>query len=491
MVDDICCSRSISTKAASTNPFVLILLRSSESEPMSTMKSTIYQKQAFQNCTNSSARLHCAMPSWQEAETPIPCYQSLKVQHFETNSPLFRIIDLLESAEEVVNSSNCDLEPIPIAPSIANIALPMNSCGGNAAVTTHVHQRHAGNSGQEAPQDTSSRHSLWNTIFAQNNRPRYDGATLPCSLAQQEQLAGCFSWTGARVAAYTVNTQPSQDVYHDGKRSQAPDSIHEPRSKRMRTKPCQQDQDVAVVGCSNFTAPPSAGGWSVSSFCPMSTSIVVGSESASILDSITPKATDLLFEPLPAFLPCTTSSATISLTSESLSEQQDQDNFSLCDTTKNRPFRPYQADQWAERFQELVQFKAQHGHTLVPHSYPPNPLLAQWIKRQRYQYKLKHLGRHSTLTDARQQELEAMGFCWDSHKAAWDEKFQALQQYHAQHGNCRVPPSFRQDPSLAIWVKCQRRQWKLFRKGHRSTITQERIDELDQLGFEWNPRYLE
>ena len=45
-------------------------------------------------------------------------------------------------------------------------------------------------------------------------------------------------------------------------------------------------------------------------------------------------------------------------------------------------FRSYQSDQWLERFQDLVEFKAKHGHCLVPHNYPPNQQLAQWTKRQ-------------------------------------------------------------------------------------------------------------
>jgi hypothetical protein len=153
-------------------------------------------------------------------------------------------------------------------------------------------------------------------------------------------------------------------------------------------------------------------------------------------------------------------------------------------------FRGYQADQWMERFEDLRSFKAEFGNCLVPHSYPPNQQLAQWVKRQRYQYKLKSENRHSTLTVERQQELEDLGFVWDSHKAAWYERLEALKQYRAKHGNCMVPTNFAEDKPLAVWVKCQRRQLKLFRSGRQSTMTEERFVELDQLGFEWNPRNL-
>lgn len=153
-------------------------------------------------------------------------------------------------------------------------------------------------------------------------------------------------------------------------------------------------------------------------------------------------------------------------------------------------FRRYQANQWMERFDDLVQFKAERGHCLVPHSFPPNQQLAQWVKRQRYQYKLKMLGRHSTLTDERQYELEKMGFIWDSHEAAWDERLEDLKNYRSRFGNCLVPTTYDVDRSLGVWVKCQRRQLRLFHLGKPTTMTHERFEKLDRLGFDWNPRKL-
>lgn len=152
-------------------------------------------------------------------------------------------------------------------------------------------------------------------------------------------------------------------------------------------------------------------------------------------------------------------------------------------------FRQYQADQWSERFQDLIAFKEAYGHCLVPHNYPANQHLAQWIKRQRYQFKLKSMNRHSTLTDTRLSQLDEVGFVWDSHKAAWYERLESLKEYQYVHGHCNVP-SNHEDRSLAIWVKCQRRQMKLFKRGAKSTMTPERFQALDQLSFQWNPRNL-
>ncbi|CAJ1929336.1 unnamed protein product [Cylindrotheca closterium] len=151
-------------------------------------------------------------------------------------------------------------------------------------------------------------------------------------------------------------------------------------------------------------------------------------------------------------------------------------------------FRNYQEQQWQEQYQGLLEFKAKHGHCCVPNSYPPNPVLGRWVKRQRYQYKLRESGKQSTLVAPRVQALEAAGFVWDSHSALWEERLNELKQYRIAHGDCNVPSSYPKSKQLSTWVKCQRRQYRLFGKGKNSNLTEERIAALDDLGFVWDGR---
>ena len=148
-------------------------------------------------------------------------------------------------------------------------------------------------------------------------------------------------------------------------------------------------------------------------------------------------------------------------------------------------FRAFHEKKWDERLLELREFRREHGHSLVPHTYPPNPQLARWVKRQRRQYKLRKEGKASTMTSDREELLESLGFVWDSHQAAWDEKVHDLIQYQAKYGNCLVPSAFKANPKLATWVKCQRRQYKLYRENKSSAMTPQRIEELEQMGFVW------
>ena len=187
------------------------------------------------------------------------------------------------------------------------------------------------------------------------------------------------------------------------------------------------------------------------------------------------------------------STPTISTTLSSVQQQQRQlDHNGVGGNIQNR-FRPYQSEQWSARYQDLIEFRKERGHCLVPHKWKGNPELAQWVKRQRYQYKLKMQGRHSTLTDERLKCLNNMGFVWDSHKATWDERYNELVAFRKIHGHTNVPSGDSVYPQLSVWVKCQRRQYRLFydtnlEERMKSTMTIERIQQLDSIGFIWSPR---
>jgi hypothetical protein len=153
----------------------------------------------------------------------------------------------------------------------------------------------------------------------------------------------------------------------------------------------------------------------------------------------------------------------------------------------------HQAAMWTKRFGELVRFREKFGHCLVPHKWAENLALATWVKRQRYQWKLREQGKRSTLTKERRDALDNLGFVWDSHNAIWEERFNELVEFKRVHGHTSVP-STHKNHSLSVWVQCQRRQWKLLKDetGSRDTATyrmkQNRVDRLEALGFVWEPR---
>jgi hypothetical protein len=146
------------------------------------------------------------------------------------------------------------------------------------------------------------------------------------------------------------------------------------------------------------------------------------------------------------------------------------------------------ADKWHERFHDLLKYRDEHGHCLVPHNWQDNRQLAQWVKRQRYQFKLKSEGKHSTLTENRMKILDKVGFVWNRHSAVWEERYHELVDFARLHGHCHVPSKYPENHQLSVWVRCQRRLYKLGRVNRASTMTRERSLRLLRLGFVFNPR---
>ena len=152
-------------------------------------------------------------------------------------------------------------------------------------------------------------------------------------------------------------------------------------------------------------------------------------------------------------------------------------------------FRPYQEQQWRKQLKKVIEYKLENGHCCVPHSYPEDPVLARWVKRQRYQCKKFNDGdATSTMTHRRIQELESIGFVWHSHAAAWMEKFNELKAFKLRNGHCNVPSHYPENVSLSTWVKCQRRQYKLCVNGGASSMTMKRYQALEALGFVFEGR---
>lgn len=65
----------------------------------------------------------------------------------------------------------------------------------------------------------------------------------------------------------------------------------------------------------------------------------------------------------------------------------------------------------------------------------------------------------------------------------WEERFAELEQYKLDNGNLNVPRGIK--GSLDWWVASQRAQYKKFKEGKKTKLTQDGIDRLNELGFTW------
>ena len=87
-------------------------------------------------------------------------------------------------------------------------------------------------------------------------------------------------------------------------------------------------------------------------------------------------------------------------------------------------------------------------------------------------------------------QLSSMGFGFDVFpykykERTWEGSFELLLQYQDEHRTTRVPHHYKADARLGSWVHVQRAQYKLFMEGQPSRLTAEKIQRLDDIGFEW------
>jgi len=146
---------------------------------------------------------------------------------------------------------------------------------------------------------------------------------------------------------------------------------------------------------------------------------------------------------------------------------------------------------WNERFQELKSFQQKFGHSLVTRS--SHPHLCSWLDQQGLQYVHLMKRENSTLTWDRVHALQEVGVNlaqlsanFRKQKIPWRTMYLQLKDFSETNGHCRVPQQYPKNPKLGLFVKAQRRQYRLMVQGKKSTLTHERLTALESLGFLWS-----
>lgn len=119
-------------------------------------------------------------------------------------------------------------------------------------------------------------------------------------------------------------------------------------------------------------------------------------------------------------------------------------------------------EKWKFRYQELLDFKEEHGHTNVPRgfTFKHSPPLGTWVGRMRILHAKKRL------EQSRVERLAQIGFQFvvTNHdmvpfSAMWDKSYRALAAFKEAHGHIEVPSG---RTGLDGWISRQRGH---FRKG--------------------------
>lgn len=178
-------------------------------------------------------------------------------------------------------------------------------------------------------------------------------------------------------------------------------------------------------------------------------------------------------------------------------------------------------DPWEQRFFEVQDYKKTHGNCIIGPNFSNS--LNGWVKTQRKGYRhfmnmlkadndrklaarndpegkvppeldkeYEKLSKKKPMLDAdRVVRLQMIDFEFQvvelSADDAWNKHYKELVEFNAVHGHTRVSRNFKENPQLAGWVKHQRRYMTRKMKGEPGgePLTEERIQRLDAIGFEW------
>jgi Helicase associated domain. len=211
---------------------------------------------------------------------------------------------------------------------------------------------------------------------------------------------------------------------------------------------------------------------------------------------------------------------------------RDQEEFfdSLDENIYGYPF--------VEKLRDLQDYKNRYGTCRVPKRYPENPSLGNWVNKSRQLYRKYLQGENTSMTKERVEILNKMGFLWSGNTASshpknhnnvhdanhknddnhenhhthhdddndamhtvqhvksdsWHDNYQTLikqiqlTQTHqdttyGQNGSKTSP----RNTKLGVWAANQRREYQKWQRGEKTSITKDKIDLLNEIGFDWNP----
>lgn len=130
---------------------------------------------------------------------------------------------------------------------------------------------------------------------------------------------------------------------------------------------------------------------------------------------------------------------------------------------------------WDNNYQQLIDFFEINGHSNVPAEYKENKTLGIWVANQRRSYS------EGTLPQEKIDLLNKLKFVWNTLESQWHNMYQQLSEFFESNGHSNVPARYKENKTLGRWVGKQRQDYK------QETLSQERIDLLNELHFDWNP----
>jgi hypothetical protein len=130
--------------------------------------------------------------------------------------------------------------------------------------------------------------------------------------------------------------------------------------------------------------------------------------------------------------------------------------------------------QWLSNYARLRIFKETLGHCEVPARWEKNPGLSAWVHGHRGKAKI---------LPWRRKLLAELGFKFrlleKSPTMEWEDGLARLRRFKERFGHCNVPAIWSEDVAFGRWIA------KL--RGAKRTLPSDKIQQLTELGLDWNP----
>eukprot|EP00581_Thalassiosira_minuscula_P031978 CAMPEP_0183785432 /NCGR_PEP_ID=MMETSP0739-20130205/66501_1 /TAXON_ID=385413 /ORGANISM="Thalassiosira miniscula, Strain CCMP1093" /LENGTH=507 /DNA_ID=CAMNT_0026029435 /DNA_START=1 /DNA_END=1524 /DNA_ORIENTATION=- len=145
-------------------------------------------------------------------------------------------------------------------------------------------------------------------------------------------------------------------------------------------------------------------------------------------------------------------------------------------------------EKWDEMLEKLKAYKEENGGSM---SFPyrkellskPITTLKYWTMEQRREFKkLEDGDKSSNMTADRLRRLTAIRFDMQptGRKVPWEQRLAQLRAFVEEHDHCRPPKNH---PELGIWTSGIRQKYKQKMKGEKTSLTDERVNDLLEIGF--------
>ena len=140
--------------------------------------------------------------------------------------------------------------------------------------------------------------------------------------------------------------------------------------------------------------------------------------------------------------------------------------------------------QWNIMFDLLVTYKKENNNEDPSQGFktPEGQSLGAWCNKQRTEKK------KNKLSSEKIQRLDGIGFIWDPFDQQWNIMFDLLVTYKEENNNEDPLQSFKtpEGQSLGAWCNTQRAEMKKRREKKKNTLSPEKIQRLDGIGFIWD-----